>query len=168
MFFGTNDASLGDQHVDVHKYEENLEEMIEKIRSYGIRLIVIGPALHEDIEHTRERSSEVNLQYSQAAQKVSNKLNVPFIDLWSAFARAVGWTHGTQYPSANLGSLMEDGIHYNKGGYEILYSEIMNAIKSAYPDSTPESMSLGFPPYADILHTPGGDYKRALEEWSPN
>jgi hypothetical protein len=60
---------------------------------------------------------------------------------------------------------MDDGIHFNKGGYQILYVELKNAIKTAYPELDAQAMPWLFPRHEDIL--PSKDIKKALQDWKP-
>ncbi|CAN6675102.1 isoamyl acetate-hydrolyzing esterase [Trichomonascus vanleenenianus] len=165
VFFGTNDASSGKSGISIDQYKQNLCEIIRRVKSYDIKVILVGPAIHEDVERTGERSSDTNLAYSNAALQVAQTEQIPFVDLWTAFAKSAGWTPGSPCPGENLQDLLIDGTHFNKKGYEILYSQVKLAIAMHYPDLDASSLPWLFPRHEDILGA--DDIKTALEMWEP-
>lgn len=148
IFLGTNDALDTIQHVPLSRYKDNLASMVHVALRYGIRLIVIGPALHDPkllppnyVENGVARdisSSGINKMYSETARSVAEQYKVPFLDLWTAFQRHGGWTED-QLTKQNLSisSLLSDGIHFTPTAYEVLFKEIIAVIQNVYPELAP-------------------------------
>lgn len=158
LFMGTNDAALTFQKVEPEKFRENLLQMARLVLLYGIKLIVIGPGLHDQALSTVAFESEEPFlssrrtrQYADIASEVSAQLEVPFIDLWTIFQKYGGWTTQALFDNlADLAVLLSDGIHYTPKAYEIMYEEIVSVISGSYPELLPDNMKQVFPYYADI------------------
>ncbi|ANB12663.1 Iah1p [Sugiyamaella lignohabitans] len=148
VFFGTNDACTNaDALVSIDDYQENLRYITGQIKSIGTKPIIIGPTLHGGTDPSR--SSTRNLQYSEAAKKVSQELEVPFVDLWHAFASTLGYKEGDIHPGekggANCDELFVDGIHFSSQGYKILYNELLKTIETHYPKLHFDNIPSHFP-----------------------
>lgn len=146
IFFGTNDAANTNQHVPIERYKKNLDLMINCALSYSIKPIIIGPTLHDQerlknlrIKHKEPTdipfsSSEATKEYSNAAKEVAVRRGVAFIDLWNAFKEESGLTEDQIYAGSDLTRFLDDGIHLALYGNEILYRELIKAIKNHYPE----------------------------------
>ncbi|VEU19786.1 DEKNAAC100147 [Brettanomyces naardenensis] len=151
IFWGTNDAVETFQHVDIKEYEQNIDFMIKLAKSNDIKVIVLGPALHDDYTYTKRyeqglvvfpdtAKNSVNGEYSEVAKKVATQNCVPFVDLWTLFLEYGGWKNGIDpdlinakdYPK--IKELLVDGVHFNPQGYRIVFDGIQKAIKTYYPD----------------------------------
>lgn len=161
LFMGTNDAATNFQGVAPEKYRANLDQMVKLILQHDIKLVVIGPALHDQTLSTIARedrddsepfsSSKRTRQYADIAALVAHGNNVPFIDLWTAFQKFGGWSFEELTEGLpDLGELLSDGIHYTPKAYEILYEELVATISASFPDLLPDNLPLVFPYYLDI------------------
>lgn len=108
VFFGANDACVPghDQHVPIDKYKENLKTIIQHpaTLAQNPRIILISPPpvneyqleafdAAKDTPHPSRTASFTKL-YAAAALEVAASLNVPVVDLWSAFMQPTGWQEG--------------------------------------------------------------------------
>lgn len=152
IFLGTNDALSTIQHVPVSRYRENLASMVDEALRYDIKLVVIGPALHDpkllppgfaengpgDIS-----SSSNNKTYSEAARSVAEQYKVPFLDLWTAFQNKGGWSdEQLAQQSVSIRSLLSDGIHFTPEAYQVLYEELISIIDHEYPELAPGNLKM--------------------------
>ncbi|KAI5961830.1 IAH1 [Candida pseudojiufengensis] len=165
IFFGTNDAfeninSI--QPVSLEEYKNNIEFLVKTVIGYGIKVILIGPGLHDPKLAVKEftNSEKKNLgkdattnkrlyQYSKAAKSVANDYDIPFIDLWEEFRKDGGWTKEqifevsgdlNEWQVGNFEAYLNDGIHYTPKAYKILFNGILEAIKTKYPHLLPENL----------------------------
>jgi lysophospholipase L1-like esterase len=156
--------------VPLDGFKANLREMIELVTSKNISVIVIGPTLHEHTDDPDDtRTSQRNLEFSEAAKSVSAELDVPFVDLWNAFAKEVGWKTGDPFPGdegsrVSLKHLLADGIHFAGDGYRVLYRELKNTIADHYPELVAERNPMLFPGCDEI---DGKNIEQFLKQWTP-
>lgn len=160
VFLGTNDAvASGSSSASISQYQENLKGMIGLIQAKKIKVIIVGPALHQVVEENDPRSSALNRDYSQAAETVCKQLSVPFVNLWNAFAKDVGFDLSSEgiIPPGDRGSeisdlskLLCDGIHFHSRGYELWYNELKKCIKENYPELDSESIPHLYPPIEKV------------------
>lgn len=170
IFFGANDACVSghQQHVPLETYKENLKKIIEHpaTRAQNPRIIIITiPPVNEyqlekfdndkDTPHP-SRTASIAKTYALAAREVGAALNVPVADVWSAFMATTGWKEGQPLPgsrdlsnSEEFSSLFTDGLHLTSAGYRIVYEEVVKTIRSNWPDQSPESLPMIFPPWTD-------------------
>ncbi|KAK9453580.1 SGNH hydrolase [Dipodascopsis uninucleata] len=156
IFFGTNDAaeSLG---VSAERYAFNLKEIVNRAQSEDIRVIIVGPTLHQRSGSNDDRSSERNMQYSRTAQALSQSLGVPFVDLWTKFADHIGYDRSENiYPGeigsshSNLTALFVDGIHFTGLAYKLLYEELKRTIRAEYPELDSDTIPYMYPPIEEV------------------
>lgn len=141
IFIGTNDALDTIQAVPLDKFRANIRAMTSMALAKGIQVILIGPTLHDQAANKKVSqdgiiaSSAKNRKYSQTVELVAHELNVPFIDLWSAFVREGGWTEEKILDnSVSCEEFLPDGIHFSPTAYRVLYDEIINCINRNYPE----------------------------------
>ncbi|KAH3674890.1 hypothetical protein WICPIJ_009434 [Wickerhamomyces pijperi] len=154
VFFGTNDAvhEGGCQHVPLDQFTSNIESIIKTLEKSNIKVIVIGPALHdeprwrigraEDYKMGLIRSNESNLKYSTAAKELASSLNVPFVDLYSEFKKFE--------KDDKWKELLCDGVHFTGEGYKVLFNQVMAKIRESYPELAPENLPFILPYWRDI------------------
>ncbi|QBM88633.1 Lysophospholipase L1 [Metschnikowia aff. pulcherrima] len=163
IFMGTNDAASTFQGVPISRYSENLSEMVDLAKNYGIKVILVGPGLHDQslCSETRQEkgepiqepfaSNEINRKYADAAMEVAKAQKVPFLDLWTEFQKYGGWsTEVLLANEADLSELLTDGIHYTPRAYEVFYDALVETIVNSYPELAPLSLSMGLPYYRDV------------------
>lgn len=158
---GTNDVNTNAMHhVPIKRYKENLAWMIRASLDAGVeRVIVVGLAPIDEAKFSeqRERSTAATMEYATAARDVAESCKVPFVDLWHAFMRAVGWEEGTPFPgqgndqpSDALSRLLTDGVHFTGDGYRIWYNELVNKIGDRFPELQPEMLPTVLPHIFDV------------------
>ncbi|GMM36432.1 isoamyl acetate-hydrolyzing esterase [Saccharomycopsis crataegensis] len=157
IFFGTNDATMGDsaQSVELERYEENMRFIIQTALDRDIKVVVFGPGFHDperwsirltevDIAGGRFRSNESNKIYSDKLQQVCEELKVPFVCLYDMFVAYEGdWKK----------DLLTDGIHFTGKGYQLMTDGLMKAIKENYPELLPEALPMILPPWRELVTT---------------
>lgn len=157
---GTNDAAKSStKHVETARYKENLQWMVETARRLGVeRVIIVGPGpVGEDmLPKPADNFTRSNLEYSEAANDISNRLDVPFLDLWHAFVSVTGWRHGQPIPgeegneAKELESLFTDGVHLSGSGYRIWYESLLEVIRSRFPELEAEGLATILPRIGDL------------------
>lgn len=157
VFMGTNDAATTFQHVSLDQYKQNLDKMVKMILKEDIKVMVVGPTLHEENASPEFKdeppfsSSKRNKQYADVAKEVATENKVPFVDLWSAFQKESGFTaEELLEKSRDLKKFLRDGVHFTPAGYKILYNELVKTINTSFPELAPENLRLAFPYYRDV------------------
>lgn len=158
IFMGTNDAAFNFQGVPIDNYKANLQTLVEIAKSYDIKVILVGPALHGRAECLAASESQgldpnfsdtvATRKYADAAAGVAAANEVPFLDLWYTFQKYGGWS--TEDLIANkipLGELLYDGIHFSPKAYEIYYNELLNIIERNFPELQADKLPFYFPLY---------------------
>ncbi|KAL4807271.1 SGNH hydrolase-type esterase domain-containing protein [Aspergillus unguis] len=168
IWFGANDASLpgatNNQHVPLDVYKRNLAWVVQHpaTAAQNPRILIITPTPinqyqlqyfdEEKGEAHPTRTNQSAKEYAQAAREVAESLNVPVVDLWTAFMTAVGWKEGQPLIGSRdapndqkFASLFTDGLHLTADGYRIVYDEVINVIKTKWPDQAPGTLPQVFP-----------------------
>ncbi|KAK2783968.1 hypothetical protein FQN53_008889 [Emmonsiellopsis sp. PD_33] len=168
VFFGANDAVLPGfhQHVPLNVYEDSLTKILTHpvVQAHGTKLLLLTPPPVNEYQFfthgpepepvsLQRRAAQTKL-YADAARRVGQALNVPVVDIWTAFMTAVGWTEGDPLagskeaaPNEKLEALLSDGLHFNPPGYRIMYEEVIKVIRECYPELAPEEVPMNFPPW---------------------
>ncbi|PSK37565.1 hypothetical protein C7M61_003271 [Candidozyma pseudohaemuli] len=163
IFLGTNDASFGFQGVPIEEYKLNLETMVKLALEKDIKLVIVGPALHDQklfIDACEEKgrpldgpfsSSKNTREYADAAWEVALAHKLPFLDLWYLFQKNGGWSSDELLQgSPDLSEYLFDGVHYSARAYEVFYDALIKLIRKEYPDLAPENVPRHLPHYRDI------------------
>ncbi|KAN0083014.1 SGNH hydrolase-type esterase domain containing protein [Elaphomyces granulatus] len=162
IFFGTNDSVLDQyyQHVPLEDYKENLRAIVGHplTRAQRPRILILTPPpvseyMLEAIEDVRgSRTASNTKRYADACREVANSLDIPVVDIWSAFMGIAGWHDGQALPGSkdiprnvNLENLLTDGLHPSAQGYKIMYNEFMRVIRAVWPDQAPDALPMVFP-----------------------
>ncbi|XP_009783081.1 GDSL esterase/lipase At5g45920 [Nicotiana sylvestris] len=137
VFFGANDACLPDrcsafQHVPVDEYKLNLHSIVSflKGRWPTTQIVLISPPpideptrlLYPFIENKLglpERTNEVAGNYAKASLAVAAECGVLAVDLWTRMQQLPGWQT----------ACLSDGLHLSKTGNEIVFEEVVEALK---------------------------------------
>jgi lysophospholipase L1-like esterase len=92
--------------VPLDQYKENLKTIIQHpaTRAQNPRLILITPPpvnehQLEDFDAAKDtpfpsRTAILTKSYAAAVREVGASLNIPVVDLWSAFMKPTGWKEG--------------------------------------------------------------------------
>ncbi|KAH8810674.1 SGNH hydrolase-type esterase domain-containing protein [Xylogone sp. PMI_703] len=154
VFFGTNDASDG--CLSLERYAQNLEHVIKMIQARNIPLIVVGPSLIDAGQGIEDKNTVRNLEFSKTAENLAKRLEVPFIDLWHAFAKAKGWleediTSGKRNTGdGSLRDLLSDGVHFTGEGYKIWYNILLRTVREKFPELRTENLPTTLPHIYDV------------------
>ncbi|CDO94208.1 unnamed protein product [Kluyveromyces dobzhanskii CBS 2104] len=146
IFFGSNDSCQHEhQNVPLPEFKTNNIKLIQMLKSQGVKVVLVGPALYdydrchpsntEEIDQGYIRSNEFYEKYSEAAEEVAKEEGVAFVNLHEAFKR-----QGDMWPE-----LLCDGLHFTGAGYELMFNELMAAIKEHYPQYLPENVEYKLP-----------------------
>lgn len=116
--FGMNDCNIWETEKGLCRvmpktYKANLEEIIQRIRSYGCK-VTLGT------NHYASKSSDYdnrNKQYNDIIRIVAIENNVPLFD------------HGLKCENENyLDLILPDGIHLSEKGHELYYQTFVEKI----------------------------------------
>ena len=149
IFFGTNDsAQNSQQHVPLERYRENISFLATETLKRKIPVILVSPALLDETKADGDRSTMTSLAYSNAARKVAEDLELPFIDLWHGFLASTGWKEGDgAFPgqlggkdSKALADLLTDAVHFSGKGYRVWYELLLETIRTKYPELRTENL----------------------------
>jgi lysophospholipase L1-like esterase len=113
ILFGANDSS-DHRLVPLKEYEKNLTYMVQKIGAR--KVILISPApVHETKQS--DRNNRRMKTYAQTVKKVAKHEGTAYVPLFEAL------------DSKDIHHyLTEDGLHFNKFGYEELYELVIRKI----------------------------------------
>ena len=126
MQFGINDSYVdsddpeGPSRIPVKKFRRNMIFMINKLRSSGIRVILLTPnAFGTNRESWRHKRLE---EYVEVIRDLAKKNSIPFIDVYSLYIE-----YGNS-PNRQVDDLLLDGVHPNDRGHEILAEKLTEMI----------------------------------------
>lgn len=177
IFFGANDASLpgNQQHVPVERYTATLQKMLNYpgIRGRGTSVLLFTtPPVDEwqlQINEGPEpsRRAAVTKTYADAARTIAEAAantegsKVVLVDVWRLFMLRAGWSESSddEYLPGDarreknevLRTLLSDGLHFTKEGYELLYGEVERVIRAELPECCPERMNMVCPEWQDVV-----------------
>jgi lysophospholipase L1-like esterase len=172
IWLGSNDAANNEQYVPLDRFKANLRHMIGLCNDNGIKVIIVGVALHDEVHYSDEgvnpRNTMQNLEYSNAAKQVADELGAQFIDMWHGMLDYLGWKQNENEPIVGqlpketqdpkklemLLDLLSDGLHPTGKGYKILYNGIVKAIEHHWPELTPEAIPTLLPSSEEIYEDP--------------
>lgn len=162
LFFGANDSAKAGtfQHVPIDEYANNLSMMIRRINQYSTdtRIVIITtPPVNEDQWHKASeqggpdlrRSNKVAKAYAESAKEVARSYKVPYVDLWSEIMNLAHDPEGCVKVDSsadiisqkrNLSEFMSDGLHLGTLGCQVLFTALMNTIKTDFPELNPETI----------------------------
>lgn len=152
LFIGTNDgrkrnddAPNGKLHVPLDKYEKNLKQMIDLFLEKKIKLVLIAPGLHypekwfraypEDKKQNVGTVPEELLKYSETVVRIAEEYKLPYVNM-SKIMKDSG---------ISLDDLLSDGVHYTGKSYKLFFDNLMEAIKTSYPEYHPDNIKTKFP-----------------------
>ncbi|KAJ5628712.1 hypothetical protein N7490_010940 [Penicillium lividum] len=136
IFFGANDAAVPghNQHIPLEQYKENLRQIIQHpaMLAQSPRIILITPPpvneyQLEGFDNEKNtvhpsRTAAITKTYAEAMKEVGASLNIPVVDIWSAFTASVGWKDGQPLigsrgasNSEAFSALFTDGAHLRFG-----------------------------------------------------
>ncbi|MCC6682663.1 MAG: hypothetical protein IT445_17320 [Phycisphaeraceae bacterium] len=141
--FGINDAAVDvwknppakEPRVPLSQYRDNLRTIATSIQSQGGQVIIMTPnplcwtdplrELYGKPPFDPQRPDGLNVllsNYAQAARDLAKELNVPLVDIYTAYERYYGQT-GRQ-----VDELLLDGMHPNDKGHRLVCDELSAVI----------------------------------------
>jgi acyl-CoA thioesterase I len=115
---GTNDARLngGVPETPIEAFSKNIDAILTIAKRYASVGVIGLTPVDESLTHDYEGTSFTNERiraYNEALRKIARTHDVPFLDLLDPFL---------QEPYRTM---LEDGLHPNKKGYEWMYAQIV-------------------------------------------
>lgn len=164
IWFGANDACIqpSPQHVPLDKFDSNIRELVTTVTSPSspyysphTKVILLSPPpinTHQrgaelaarDPPQALDRSFEITKAYADKVSQIGSDLSIPVVDVWNALYNAA------QREEKALSRFMDDGLHLNERGYEIVYDLLVNTIAVHYPQLHFDRIPMIFPPWAEI------------------
>ncbi|XP_069742374.1 isoamyl acetate-hydrolyzing esterase 1 homolog isoform X2 [Narcine bancroftii] len=151
VFFGANDSSLKGvnpvQHVPLAEYGENLNHIIQYLKSMGIceeKMIMITPPPLDESSWEKEciakgkkldRCNSVTKEYAEACVKVATECGTDVLDLWTLM----------QIENQDFSSYLLDGLHLSERGNKFLETHLWPLL-----EKRTESLPLLLPQWRDI------------------
>jgi acyl-CoA thioesterase-1 len=110
-------VETGKQQIPVDEYERNLDEIVERIKKTGAKLVFATTTPVPDETGIRAKGDAVI--YNRAAERVMNKHGVPIDDLYS-------------FALPRLKEIQRDSnVHFNPKGSELLAEQVASSILKA-------------------------------------
>uniref|UniRef100_A0A6A7FZ15 Isoamyl acetate-hydrolyzing esterase 1 homolog n=1 Tax=Hirondellea gigas TaxID=1518452 RepID=A0A6A7FZ15_9CRUS len=160
LWLGANDASTTKlQGVPLNQYRDNLKQLVAYIKGTLLIpevILVTPPPANEAGMNTHMavgRSGALTLQYAVACKQIAEELQLPVVDLHTAFLRQSDWQ-----------SLLVDGLHLSQRGSRLVHSLLLPVVKQRVARFMPHNM-------ADdhrILPVLSGTYTGNMQEDIPN
>jgi len=173
IWLGANDARLPDtgvpaQTVPLDTYKNNLRTLAthSSVKEHNPKIILITPPpVNEYALEVHDRAKGINFprrvadntaRYADAVREIGKELQLPVVDVWSAFMKEAGWKQGEPLigskavPQSDVFlSLMYDGLHLGPAGYAVVYNELKKVIREQLPDLEPEKLPMLGPLWDD-------------------
>ncbi|KAK7014997.1 GDSL Lipase/Acylhydrolase [Favolaschia claudopus] len=171
VWFGANDAVLetGSQHVPLPKFIENLKYMVNLVHSaespyYSptTKILLVTPPPVNTYQRAADlgsrepamaldREFERTKGYAKGVKEAAAVSKVEVVDVWTAI-----WKKAGEKEQA-LSRYLSDGLHLNRDGYtcrlaetfEIVYVELVNAIREHHPELHFDRLQYVFPAYVE-------------------
>jgi len=126
LFLGANDEAPDSEdalcsHVPVAEFEENLTFIARQLRKKADHLVIIAPPPISAGSCTMGRTNEVVALYAAASMRVAHATGTIFVDIFN------------EMRSADLDSLLVDGLHLSAKGNAFLASKVLNALEQCCP-----------------------------------
>ncbi|KAH8102863.1 SGNH hydrolase-type esterase domain-containing protein [Cristinia sonorae] len=164
IWLGANDAAIPSnvQHVPLSEYASNLTQLIRTVtdpssahHSTGTGVIVITPPPVNTVQWRAYKASKVpseeldrlfetTREYAEKAREVAGGEGVVVVDVWTRIWKEAGEVE------EGLSALLTDGLHLNERGYEIVFEEVISAIKVNFPELYYENLKETFSLFGEI------------------
>jgi acyl-CoA thioesterase-1 len=117
--WGLHDLKIGDdesRQVPLEKYEQNLRELVARLRTTGARLIFATTTPVPEGKVSPRRSSADVIAYNTVALKIMRESDIPIDDLYTL---ALPKLQTIQLPV---------NVHYTPEGYKVLAAQVAESI----------------------------------------
>jgi len=160
LWLGANDAVLVDgskpkQHVPLVEYEQNLKALVKMAQDgwdapgHTQVILVTPPPVSERLRMAHLQGEEETWKndrtngntgtYAKCCVEVGKQLQLPTVDLWTAFQQEQGW-------EAHL----TDGLHLSASGQDKVYQMLMETIRTQCPQLMPDALPYHLPKHDEI------------------
>jgi lysophospholipase L1-like esterase len=122
--WGLHDLKIGDdgvRQVPIDKYEQNLRELVARLKQTGARLIFASTTPVPDAKVSPARVNSDVIAYNKVAAKVMAEAGIPTDDL---YALAMPKLAAIQLPA---------NVHYTPEGYKTLAEQVAECIQKELP-----------------------------------
>ncbi|KAJ2500985.1 isoamyl acetate-hydrolyzing esterase [Coemansia sp. RSA 1972] len=160
FFFGANDASneTWHQHTPLDAYGDNLQYFASLLQSPSSEhyspdtniIFITPPPVNERMVEASARAgnlpavftNESARKYADMVKTVAERVNAPYVDLNARIEQMVANVRAQlQYNNTNgfegYDQYLIDGVHLNELGNRLLFTMIMQAIESNWPELSP-------------------------------
>ncbi|KAI0702339.1 SGNH hydrolase-type esterase domain-containing protein [Cytidiella melzeri] len=167
VWLGANDSVLEwkKQHVPIPAFKKALTEIVHTVTSPSseyyspeTKVILLSPPPINTIQRAADlasrgqpldRSFDHTARYAEVVRQVSAEENVPFVDVYERLWELCG------QDEKRLEQYMVDGLHVNDEAYGIIYEDLIQAIRTHYPELDPEYLQPVFPTWDQLdQHNP--------------
>ncbi|KAI0340202.1 SGNH hydrolase [Trametopsis cervina] len=171
VWLGANDSVLEwkKQHVPLDIFEATITQIIRIVASPSseyycpeTKIILLTPPpvnTHQRAADLASRGSGQPLDrdfhntalYAEAVRDVAKKEDIPLVDVYTRLWEACG------KEEKNLERYLIDGLHVNEEAYGMIYQDILDVIKTHYPELYFENLPPVFPTWDEVdEHDPEG------------
>ncbi len=129
IYIGVNDVwhkATSGTGTDADKFEKFYQAIINTLIAQKIKVILCTPAvIGERTDNSNQQDGDLNY-YSNVIRNLSQKNNVPLVDLRKAF---INYNLINNTTNKEKGILTTDRVHLNAAGNQLVADEIWKAIK---------------------------------------
>jgi lysophospholipase L1-like esterase len=122
--WGLHDLKIGDdgvRQVPIDKYEQNLRELVARLKQTGARLIFASTTPVPDAKVSPARVNSDVIAYNKVAAKIMAEAGIPTDDLYSL-------------AMPNLATIqLPANVHYTLEGYKTLAAQVAECIRKELP-----------------------------------
>ena len=114
----------GPRGVSLEDYRKNVDEMIRKAESAGIRVVILSATLiHEDLKDPMNIKAE---KYNATLRDLASHYHLTYVDYQKVFRAIV--TAYRQDSGARDNLLTVDGVHMNPQGNKVMAHTLLTAL----------------------------------------
>lgn len=117
---GTNDSAPW-KRVDLETFKSNLPVIAEQFSESRVIFFPPPPVTEVLLEENKIMSNEDVRIYNDAVIEFCKEASIGYIDSWSLFMKL---------KDNNQSYHVADGIHFTREGYELLFSELSEVVRS--------------------------------------
>jgi lysophospholipase L1-like esterase len=123
-YYDNHPLGDGPRGVKLEDYRKNVDEMIRRAQSSGIRVVILSATLiHEDLKDPMNIKAE---KYNATLRDLARDYHLTFVDYQKAFRALVTSYRSTTGGRDNL--LTVDGVHMNAQGNKVMAHTLLTAL----------------------------------------
>jgi lysophospholipase L1-like esterase len=130
IFEGVNDVGhKASMHTgtDIDKYERFYRAIIKKLQQQNIKPVLCTMAVIGEKKNNENNDDKELDQYADVIRKIAKELNLPLVDLRTAFKNYYTANNTTDL---DKNVLTKDGIHFNDAGHQFAADLIWDVLKN--------------------------------------